>query len=112
MYSFERVAERATAKVCACSKNCQRCGGRGFIYEPREETFSKRVGPKQYEVASPCPCRLLEKRVRRYNEANIPGVLAQAGFESYRGAYAAQDRAKKVASAFALGYSKENPPKG
>ena len=107
MYLFERVGERATARVCACSKSCQRCQGRGFIYEPREETFSKRVGPKQYEVASPCPCRLLDKRVRRYNDTNIPGVLAQASFDSYRG-FEDQERAKKVA----FGYSREDPPKG
>jgi DNA replication protein DnaC len=42
----------------------------------------------------------------------LPGVLAKADFDSYRASNEAQDRAKKVAQAFALGYSPTQAPKG
>jgi len=112
MYLRQRQGDRAFAEVCACTRECRRCNGSGFVYQTREETFSARVGPKQYEVVAPCPCKVLEKRVVRFADAGIPGVLATADFETYRPSNEAQDRAKKVAMTFAVSYRREQPPKG
>jgi DNA replication protein DnaC len=47
-----------------------------------------------------------------FSRAQVPGVLAKADFDSFRASNEAQDRAKKVAQAFALGYLAAQPPKG
>ncbi len=112
MYLFERHADRAAARICQCSETCARCQGTGFVYGTREETFSARVGPRAYQVLTRCPCKVLQIRVQRYNEAGIPGVLASANFDSYRAFSEAQDRAKKVATAFSMSFVREKPPKG
>ncbi len=60
----------------------------------------------------PCSCRLLPRRLQLFSRAQVPGVLAKAEFESYRASNEAQDRAKKMAQAFAFGYLAAQPPKG
>jgi DNA replication protein DnaC len=82
------------------------------VYEEREETFSKRVGPKRYEVLVPCACDRRAKRVARYNAAGLPGVLAHATFDNYRPARPAQDEARRVAMHFAHHYDKTGANKG
>jgi len=46
-------------------------------------TWSAKVGAKKYDVLTPCSCRLLDGRVRKYNEAHVPGVLANASFDGF-----------------------------
>src|SRR5262249_31884397 len=104
--------DRAAAGPCDCSRECSRCGGRGHFYETRQETFSRKVGPRTYEVLVPCACRLLPRRLQLYCEAQIPAVLARAEFDNFRPSNAAQDQAKTVATAFARGYLRSSPPKG
>jgi DNA replication protein DnaC len=111
-YLLKAKGPRATAVACHCSSECSRCGGSGHVYESREETFSLKVGPRTYEVLVPCACRLLPRRLELYRRAEIPGVLAPANFENFLPSKEAQDRAKKVASAFACGYLRSAPPKG
>src|SRR5690349_9172660 len=105
-YRIEAREGGAFAVVCDCTRQCQRCGGKGYLYVAQEETFSQKVGPKSYEVLAPCMCRLLERRVARYNEAHIPRVHAQATFESYVVGFASQDAAKKAAQGFCSGFRK------
>jgi DNA replication protein DnaC len=112
MYRCEKRGDRAVAVSCDCIVQCPRCHGSGVVYETREETFSAKVGPKQYEVVAPCPCKVLHRRVHRYAEAGIPGVLAGADFDGYVPGNEAQDQAKKVAKGFAVSYRREQPPKG
>ncbi len=113
MYLVERVKDRAQAKPCACAQACRRCGGAGYVYVTQQETFSQKVGAKTYEVLSPCACRVVSKRVQLFNEAGVPAVLAgKVDFDSYRNYSEGQERAKKVATAFAFGYRKGEPMKG
>ncbi|MFZ5470733.1 MAG: ATP-binding protein [Myxococcota bacterium] len=104
MYLYERRGEHAAAVPCTCIAQCPRCEGRGYVYGSREETFSQKVGPKTYDVLSPCSCRLLDKRLARFNEADIPAVLAGADFESYRPHNSEQARAKETVMEFAFRY--------
>ncbi len=112
MYLRRRQGDHAVAEVCECARDCRRCGGSGFVYETRQETFSVRVGAKSYDVLAPCPCKVLARRVERFGEAAIPGVLANADFDGYTPSNEAQDRAKTAAKQFAFSYRKDNPPKG
>jgi DNA replication protein DnaC len=107
-----REGDRAVAKICSCSQQCAVCGGSGYIYVKQEEEFSRKVGKREYEVLAPCSCRLLKRRVGQLGEAGIPGVLAQASFESFRSFNEAQDAARRSAFGFAQGYSKGGGSKG
>ncbi len=111
-YLLERRADRASARLCDCSRVCPRCGGRGHTYQTRAETFSAKMGPRSYEVLVPCSCRLLRRRLELFSQAQVPGVLAKADFGSFLSSNAAQDRALKAARGFALGYSATQPGKG
>lgn len=111
-YKLLKSGDRASAKVCSCAQNCVHCGGRGYVYAQREETFSERVGARQYETLAPCMCRLLKQRVQRYSEAELPGVLAHATFENFRAFNEAQNAAKQVATQFAHTYRKNAPVHG
>ncbi|HYV46778.1 MAG TPA: ATP-binding protein [Myxococcaceae bacterium] len=103
-YVVSGEGDVAVARVCECARPCKVCGGSGYVLGKHEETFSQKVGPKQYEVLGPCACRLLDQRVARYSEAKVPAAHAAADFESYRAFDEAGARAKRVAQQFALGY--------
>lgn len=111
-YLLDRHGDRAVAKVCACARPCPMCKGEGYVLAKAEATFSARVGPRQYDVLTPCACKLLEKRVQRFCDSNVPGVLANADFEGYRPISPGQDRARQVAQTFAHGYQRGQPNKG
>ncbi|MDQ3266558.1 MAG: ATP-binding protein [Myxococcota bacterium] len=111
-YLLDRQGDRAVAKVCGCSRPCPLCKGEGYVLSQSEATFSARVGARTYDVLTPCACKLLEKRVHRFNDANVPGVLARADFEGYRPISPGQDRARQVSQSFAHAYRKDQPTKG
>lgn len=111
-YAIERKGDRAQARVCACSAVCRMCEGRGYVYSEQEASFSAKVGPRKYEVLTPCICTLRTQRVARFNEVGLPGVVAHASFESYRAFNEAQDRARGVAKAFAHQFDKKAANKG
>lgn len=104
MYQFVRSADRATTVSCECVKSCPRCEGRGFVYATREETFSKKVGARTYEVLAPCQCRLMQKRLAAFNEAGLPAVLCGKDFDSYRPHNEEQAKAHEAVKDFALRY--------
>jgi DNA replication protein DnaC len=110
--TVERKGELAAAKVCPCATPCPACGGSGHRYATVEETFSKKAGPRTYEVLAECACRARERRVARYAKARLPGVIAHAGFENFRPSNPEQAKAVKAAQAFALGYRSKAPGKG
>lgn len=111
-YLLERQGDRAIARVCRCARPCTVCGGEGFVMTKTQGTYSQKVGPREYEVLAPCMCRLLDKRVLRYNEAHVPGVLAHADFEGYRPMNSGQDRARAVAQTFAHAFRRGETAKG
>ncbi len=111
-YVIERQGDRAQARTCACSMACAVCGGRGHVLVEQEATFSKKVGARKYEVLAPCACMLRTRRVARYNEVGLPGVVAHASFNNFRPAKSEQDRARSVAMYFAHHYDKAGGNKG
>lgn len=111
-YLLQREGDRAVAKICACGQRCTICGGSGHVYVKQEEEFSRKVGVREYEVLAPCHCRLLKRRVASFADAGIPGVLAQAAFQTFRAFNEAQDAARRQAMAFAHGYVKGAGNKG
>ncbi|MCI0572014.1 MAG: ATP-binding protein [Myxococcaceae bacterium] len=108
----ERKDDRATARLCACSRECSVCGNSGFARVVREDTFSEKVGKRSYEVLSPCECRGRTARLERFAEAGIPGVLAHADFDGYRASSEAQHQACQVARAFADAFRAGKPARG
>jgi DNA replication protein DnaC len=111
-YVIERRDNRALARACDCSERCDVCSGTGSVYATREETFSQKVGPRKYEVLVPCACALLRRRIARFNEVELPGVLAHASFDNYRASSAPAELAKHVALDFAHHYRKDGDNKG
>ncbi len=69
------------------------------------------MGPRTYEVLTPCNCRRLRKRAEIFSQAQIPSVFAQADFDNYL-PQKAQVLAKQVALSFAHGYSPRGSQKG
>jgi DNA replication protein DnaC len=106
------MRDHAHAEVCGCAQACRYCGGAGYVYSQRQETFSERVGARHYETLAPCVCRILKARVECYSEAAIPGVLAHATFENFRAFNEAQHAAKQAAIQFAHAYKKSEPSGG
>jgi len=111
-YVLAREGDRAVARICACAKSCAVCGGRGHVYVKQQEEFSRKMGKKEYDVLAPCSCRLLERRLERFGDAGIPGVLALAGFHTFRAFNEAQDAARRMAMAFAQSYVRGQGAKG
>lgn len=111
-YVIERRGDRAHARVCACSAQCTLCDGRGYAYEVQEKTFSAKVGPKRYEVLVPCVCAHRAKKLAKFNEVGLPGVVAHADFDNYQPAVPEQGLALSVARDFALSSTKTKISKG
>jgi len=111
-YLIERQGDRAHARICDCSVECKVCGGRGHVLVEQEATFSKKVGSRKYEVLAPCSCTLRIRRVARYNQVGLPGVVAHSSFDNYIPAKTQQDRARNAAMHFAHHYDKAGGNKG
>lgn len=108
----EKKGALAHVAVCECARPCQKCGDLGYLHAKQEASFSERVGTRDYDVVVDCECRLLEKRVRRFNDAGLPAASASASFQTFRPANAEQKRARDAAQAFAFGYAPDKPPRG
>ncbi len=105
-YVLERRGDHAQAKVCVCLENCSVCEGRGHVLMVREGVFSQKMGPRRYEVMEPCACTQMRRKVSRFNEVELPGVVMHAGFDNFRPSNGAQDRCRSVAMNFAYQYVK------
>jgi DNA replication protein DnaC len=111
-YLIERQGDRAHARVCACSAECAVCGGRGHLLVEQEATFSKKVGPRKYEVLAPCSCTLRTRRVALFNEVGLPGVVAHASFETYEPPGPTQATAQQIALGFVHHFTKGGANQG
>lgn len=111
-YIVERVGTRAVAKACDCGAVCSICQGAGFVRTQRDGAFTMASGPQTYDVAAPCSCRVLPKRLARFNASGVPAVLAHARFDNYKPARGEQDKALQVAQRFAHEYSEAAGTRG
>ena len=66
--SIVRQSEVAVAELCACVKRCPDCRGTGWVM-----SGSSRNAPQR-----PCTCQIVVKRIRRFNQANIPARHAKS----------------------------------
>lgn len=66
-YLMGRDAEFAKARLCVCREQCPVCNGARYVM--------KMEGV--YEVAAPCECAGLVKRVSAFNDAQIPAGYAE-----------------------------------
>ncbi len=94
--AIERNGDCAFAKLAEPVETCRTCGGTGLLPTTVEEQGRK------YSVVSPCARAKAKSRLALFNSASIPGVLANATFETYRPAHPEQDRAKSLAKDFAF----------
>ena len=69
-YLIDGKGEFARAVVCDCARDCGDCGGRGFSIEKKDGYKSK---------VSCRSCSALRDNVKKYNRAQIPAVMANAG---------------------------------
>lgn len=70
---LEVGSETALAEVCRCQLPCPRCHGAHYVI----------ADEGGYEIAKPCECRSLHRRVRLFNEAQLPagyGLKTVPGF--------------------------------
>jgi DNA replication protein DnaC len=111
-YVIVRADDRSTAKVCECAKECRHCGGAGYVFGARTETFSQKVGPRTYETVGPCFCRLLRRRIERFNAARLPGVLSHASLENFKPMNNAHDQARHISQRFSLEFKKGGQNRG
>ncbi|MFO0599155.1 MAG: ATP-binding protein [Myxococcaceae bacterium] len=95
---FERSGDYAVARLKEPLSTCPDCGGTGLL---RSKT--KQNG-REYEVVSPCPRALVQRRAALFNELKLPAISAQMTLDSYKVTNTAQDRALKVVKDFALGF--------
>jgi DNA replication protein DnaC len=103
---YERGGDFAAARLEQPLSTCPDCGGTGLI-----RTTTRQNG-RDYEVVSPCPRALQQRRAALFNDAHLPAVHATAAFESYRPSNAEQARALKVAKDFAVGWRASRDEQG
>lgn len=97
---FDRVGDFAAARLSEPLSACPDCGGTGLV-----RTTTRQNG-RDYEVVSPCPRALQQRRASLFNEVHLPAVHSAASFESYRPSNNEQARALETAKAFALNFEK------
>jgi DNA replication protein DnaC len=105
-YVLRREGDHAAAFVCECATPCKMCDGSGYVLGKQEETFSKKVGAKSYEVVGPCICRLLEQRVATYSQARIPAAHAAATLKNYVPPSEPAEKARLACEQFARTYKR------
>ncbi len=72
-YVVGRAGERARAEVCACRTPCPTCGDSGFVLTERDG----------YEIAAPCTCQTLRRRVALFNAAGLPAAYGDKTIAGY-----------------------------
>lgn len=73
-YIFFAGEKNSMAEVCECSRNCEACGGKGYIFK---------VDSAGYEYTRECDCLSLKKRVEMYNLSEIPPMYFDKTIENY-----------------------------
>ena len=72
-YVIARAGERAHASVCSCRTPCPTCGDAGFVLTDQDG----------YQVATPCTCQTLRRRVSLYNAAGLPAAYGEKTMSGY-----------------------------
>ena len=70
-YRLGTSGEWAVASRCSCRTPCPDCSDSGFLV----------VEGEKGQAARPCDCRLLDRKIRLYNEAGIPARFANCCIE-------------------------------
>ena len=83
------------AELCSCF-TCPECGGRGHIYIEDETGITS---------LCTCACAGLVNRLKKLNEAGIPGKFASAQFETYQPMDVSQKLALRISGDFVKDYS-------
>lgn len=93
---IERRGDCAFARLAEPIEACGTCGGTGLLPTTVEDQG------RQYSVVASCARAKASAKLSLFNAACIPGVLANASFETYkRPRYPEQVRASEVAKDFA-----------
>ncbi|MBL8912777.1 MAG: ATP-binding protein [Archangium sp.] len=95
---FDRAGDFAAARLSEPLSTCPDCGGTGLV-----RTTTKQNN-RTYEVVTPCPRALLQRRASLFNDVHLPAVHAQASFDSYKPSNAEQAKALETAKAFAINF--------
>ena len=94
--TFERAGDYAAARLSLRLEDCPDCGGTGLI-----RSTSKQNG-REYEVVAPCARATLQRRVKSFNSARLPAVMALSSLETYKPSNSEQGKALQVAREFAF----------
>jgi len=95
---------RVHGELCDCF-NCESCGGEGRVFEEKENGVA---------YLRDCGCTLLKRRLRKLDEAGIPGKYASASLETFEAIDKTQKTAKARAADFIADFrnSGGHPPRG
>ncbi len=93
---FERAGDFAAARLKDPLSQCPDCGGSGLIRSSIQQNL------RTYEVVSPCPRAMADRRTHLFNDARLPAVHTNASLESYKPSNGEQARALHVAKEFAF----------
>lgn len=92
--TFERTGDFAVARLKEPLSKCPDCGGTGLL-----RSTVKNMG-RDYEVVSPCPRSLADRRTVLFNDAHVPAVHSSASLDTYKPSNAEQARALQVVKDF------------
>lgn len=103
-YVFANVKGTVQAKTCECF-DCPHCEGDGRIFTQDERGIS---------YIQDCPCVDFNSRLKRLNDAGIPGKFWQASAENFEiaGKNPSLKTAKSRAKDFAKDFEQSHPKKG
>lgn len=94
------TADYAQAARCACHCPCPACGDVGHHFECDENG---------YQIARPCTCLALDRRVAWLNAARLPARYAAASFVSFQAPDLPRRNARVQASRFASEFEDGDP---
>lgn len=84
--------DHVRAKRCVCQTPCPLCDNIGFTFK-EDETG--------YQIAKPCRCQELDRRIDIVGHAHLPGRYAKKTFASFFPSDVTQQNARSVAHRFA-----------
>lgn len=92
--------DHVRARRCTCQTPCPICDDVGFTF---------RVDEQDYQVAEPCRCRLLDRRVNIIQNAKLPGRYAHKTFDTYAPTNMTQGNAWNAAKRFVEEFTPGQP---
>jgi DNA replication protein DnaC len=86
----------ARARACECLNTCPECGGTGYL---------SRRDERGYDLYLTCRCQRLERRLARFNEAELPAKFFDRTLYNYEPFSEAQVAAHKAVGKLARSYA-------